>query len=774
MKAQNIILLLIAVLIIFPGKVISQEIDGYGLNGSNQYLGGLGTTDDYVSVPHDPDLSQGADASIEAWIYITDQSTLNYIIAKGAQQGTSAYAFYINTSGKPAIRFGNLNLVSNGPSVPLNTWTHVAVTWNDPGNIDVNFYIDGNKAGTTITTPGSVLTNTHEVRIGTAEFGNEGFGGYIDEVRLWGGVLTQSQVRENRFIGLGEKPASNFDGSNFSGSINYDGLVASWTFNAGLAQWTWEYIGGHFGTRHGGAAIQDAMFGYPMPYNNALYFPGTGGDDNLVELRDSVGFTNELVNNGTIELWAYFNGGMPTQKTAFVSKGATDNTNSFYLGVGQFGRLTFRIGQATITSQGDQVPEYTWFHTAASWERSGSTYRVKLYLNGELQDSIVYSPPLMPVNSDPITLGKAPGFPDTYSPVNTFLDEIKIWNTTQSQDTIRRLMFASAPSLESMYQNSLLATWSFDGNLIPTGRFARMRGTFEVGTTNRCRFSSYLYEGSLNGNILNLHLIPHITVMKSVNPVAHTFPLGFYQIAPFDTIPFNNVNGINSVISVGPSFPDDNVSNVELFLSAAAPDLEDFQITLTAPNGNSRTVMNNNGGLSDNILTIFKDDAIMGVNSPDVVAPFTSSVRPLENFGDFNNSPARGNWTLNVKQLSTMSSAGNGPAFLNGWGIRLNGQSVTGIQNVTTELPKKYELSQNYPNPFNPSTSIKFSIPQSGVVSLKVYDILGKEVATLVNSKLNAGVFEYNFNASALSSGVYFYRLNAGSFVEIKKMLLVK
>src|SRR5690606_22599016 len=190
--------------------------------------------------------------------------------------------------------------------------------------------------------------------------------------------------------------------------------------------------------------------------------------------------------------------------------------------------------------------------------------------------------------------------------------------------------------------------------------------------------------------------------------------------------------------------------------------------------GSSRIVMNNNGGEKHNILTSFSDDAVMGLNSPEMIAPYTNEVRPFQAFGNFDNSPARGNWTINIQQMASDNPSGFSPAVLNGWGIRLNGQDITGIQNVSSEIPGKYELSQNYPNPFNPSTSIKFSLPQSEVATLKVYDILGKEVASLVNEKLNSGTYEYQFNASGLTSGVYFYKLEAGSFSEVKKMLLIK
>jgi hypothetical protein len=94
----------------------------------------------------------------------------------------------------------------------------------------------------------------------------------------------------------------------------------------------------------------------------------------------------------------------------------------------------------------------------------------------------------------------------------------------------------------------------------------------------------------------------------------------------------------------------------------------------------------------------------------------------------------------------------------------------------TVEVTKaiSYELSQNYPNPFNPTTTISYSIPQSSFVTLKVYDILGSEVAELVNGQVEAGVHRVNFNAFNLNSGVYFYTIKAGNFNETKKLMLMK
>jgi hypothetical protein len=98
----------------------------------------------------------------------------------------------------------------------------------------------------------------------------------------------------------------------------------------------------------------------------------------------------------------------------------------------------------------------------------------------------------------------------------------------------------------------------------------------------------------------------------------------------------------------------------------------------------------------------------------------------------------------------------------------------TSISNTGNAISEKYQLSQNYPNPFNPSTSIDFNLPSQGFVSLKIFDLAGKEVADLVNGNLNAGQYKYTFDASELSTGVYFYKLQSGDFVQTRKMTLIK
>jgi hypothetical protein len=99
---------------------------------------------------------------------------------------------------------------------------------------------------------------------------------------------------------------------------------------------------------------------------------------------------------------------------------------------------------------------------------------------------------------------------------------------------------------------------------------------------------------------------------------------------------------------------------------------------------------------------------------------------------------------------------------------------ATGIGNFGNGIPAEYSLSQNYPNPFNPVTTIKYSIPNSGFVSLKVFDILGKEVITLVNGNAPAGNYSVEFHSGNLASGLYFYKFNSGNFSDTKKLVITK
>jgi hypothetical protein len=99
---------------------------------------------------------------------------------------------------------------------------------------------------------------------------------------------------------------------------------------------------------------------------------------------------------------------------------------------------------------------------------------------------------------------------------------------------------------------------------------------------------------------------------------------------------------------------------------------------------------------------------------------------------------------------------------------------VTDVDQTKPVLPKKFVLEQNYPNPFNPSTTIKYSLKEDGIVNLSIYNILGEMIEQPINQYMEKGNYSFNFNASRLSSGVYFYKISINDFSAIKKMVVTK
>ncbi len=135
----------------------------------------------------------------------------------------------------------------------------------------------------------------------------------------------------------------------------------------------------------------------------------------------------------------------------------------------------------------------------------------------------------------------------------------------------------------------------------------------------------------------------------------------------------------------------------------------------------------------------------------------TTAIPQQYSFTDYNAKP--GEWYYRLKQIDLDGTTHEGEAT----------RVLTAV-----EKRSRFALGQNYPNPFNPSTTIRYDLPQSSMVRLSVFDILGHEISVLVNERKDAGSYEVKFDGSGLSSGVYFYRLQAGAFVQTRKLLLMK
>ena len=191
----------------------------------------------------------------------------------------------------------------------------------------------------------------------------------------------------------------------------------------------------------------------------------------------------------------------------------------------------------------------------------------------------------------------------------------------------------------------------------------------------------------------------------------------------------------------------------------------DLIIQLIGPGGLSNLSQRNGSGGQNYINTTFDDTASLSITQG--TPPFTGTYRPQSILSILNDKPVSGYWVLRIYD----AAAGNTGTLTN-WCLQIETKANVGIEENI--IPVKFELSQNYPNPFNSTTNIKYAISKSSNVKITVYDILGKELEVLIDEQLQAGTYQTSWNASNYSSGIYFYRMQAGDYISTMKMLMIK
>jgi hypothetical protein len=192
-------------------------------------------------------------------------------------------------------------------------------------------------------------------------------------------------------------------------------------------------------------------------------------------------------------------------------------------------------------------------------------------------------------------------------------------------------------------------------------------------------------------------------------------------------------------------------------------------------------VRTNNGGATwtsqtnplSGTLDYFTSVSFTDANTGTVVGTGGTIVRTTDGGASWTSQSINPTDTLlgvSFTDANTGTAVGN-----NGTILRTNTGGVTAVKEyVSTTIPTGFSLMQNYPNPFNPNTAIRFSLAEASFASLKVYNIVGQEITTLVNKRMSPGIYEVSWNANGLPSGVYFYRLQVGSYTETKKLVLLK
>ncbi|NOS84013.1 MAG: T9SS type A sorting domain-containing protein [Ignavibacteria bacterium] len=290
-------------------------------------------------------------------------------------------------------------------------------------------------------------------------------------------------------------------------------------------------------------------------------------------------------------------------------------------------------------------------------------------------------------------------------------------------------------------------SYSYDGS-----------GTDQAVTFFNTNDSKLLLGGLHNSSVMLVKLTPSMT--QSVTQTRNNINKAILDNqTTFDTVSFLSDNmPVNTQVK--------SVSvNIDSILHTADGDL---QIMLIHQNYTD-TLVFNRGGFSDNFIgTKLSDTSVTQICNTNS-APFTGYFSPCRPLIQFNNLNLTGPWILRIYDRRSPDTG-----ILKAWSITIEYEIPIGIEPVSGEIPVNFNLQQNYPNPFNPVTKIRFSIPKQSFTKMIIYDITGKEISTLLENNLSAGIYETNFNASDLSSGIYFYKLITEDFTETKKMVLIK
>lgn len=611
-----------------------------------------------------------------------------------------------------------------------NNWYHLIVYY-DSADSQFSFYIDG-------------VYDTNRVVGGNADpspgndtlfIGASGFGDaevMIDDIRIW-----------NRRIDI--NTLNKLYRTTFIGESNADNLVFAASFdNPVTGPFGSLYTVGQGGTIYNRGAEPFNLGKNPsigVGLNTAVHLDGTN-DYVRMETHPDIEFTGAM----TVEFWVNPDTIAQTFNYMLAKRVSGDGWAVYY----DSGSVRIQTNSTTLQVGGGVViPPRKWTHVAFT-KPAGAGMRV--YINGVQTANSTTMPPPNP-NSDSLFIGRNPASSTRFK---GYIDGVKLSNYQKTSNEIKNSVFEITDNSNAPSAPFKTVCINFDYHSIDNEYKAFNGDDYEL-----------MFGAVITKPYLSSVSIPVSPVMGANIP---GFPEGYSFKSSGNRIPESNTAGFMRTDSIYVS-NNMNISDINLFLALNHEMQNQLEITLLSPSGDSLKIWNRNYGIEsrDHIITVFDDQAdSMLVNGK--YLDFGPRIKPAVSLNSrFAGENAVGYWKLKITDFDN-----NSTGWLYAWGIQVNEQVLVGTETNTIEIPQHYTLEQNYPNPFNPSTTIKFSVPVKGLVKLKVFDVLGKAVAVLLNKEMSAGSYNVDFNGAKLSSGVYFYKLETEAFTDVKKMLLLK
>jgi subtilisin-like proprotein convertase family protein len=683
-----------------------------------------GTAGDYAATDPGTNLSITGNFTVECWVNPINAVTppAQIIIQKRLGSNATGYTLYLN-AGKIAIRTNSTTQLTGNTIIPNNVWTHVAASYNSGSGL-FTIYVNGVSDGTITVAGAAPAADTDSLRFASGF--NSPLAGKMDEIRIWSVQRSAAQLLSTMRLPLGEPGGQ------------YAGLVASWRANNVAGGTGTEEINGYTAHLNGTATYanySNEPGGY-MAFNTGLLCTGTIGSYVAIPSSSQLSPATAM----TLECWIWTSN---TNIQVMIAKGSANYPYRILKSISNTFRAIINGTALGSGNYGGIIPTSKWTHLAFTYDAGTGAY--VYYMNG-VQTQAGTQSLTIPTNTDSVTIGGGINL----AIYDGSIDEVRICNYVKTAAEIQGGMYTSIDSLNAPHPSNTNVTFSFEGTLAGT-----------------------------NGAPRGIFIGPGITRFTQVvdNPSEFPAPIDRWDAGNF----YYGFNTKYSDLDFGgsPATITDSIlisqsltiSDVNLFVAIHHTSANEINISLKNPAGTTTRILYPGGGPNAgmHMITIFDDQADSTIGGT-IRAPWSPRVKPTNTLSIFNSQNSVGYWKLIVTDNNPGSDNGN----LVGWGIQLNNQTLVGVNGPTTEIPHRFLLYQNYPNPFNPATVIKYDVARDINVKIIVYDLLGREVQVLVNDFKRAGSYSLTLNAQGLASGVYFYKIEAGEFVNTKKMLLIK
>jgi len=709
-------------------------------------------TNDYVSIADNSSLHLSNTITIEAWVYPTNLDGRRSIYSTRRNDEAGCYQLEIGngsgSSGSNRVAVsgqGTWVAQTNDNAISPNVWTHIVYTRSGSGAGTHKIYVNGVEQTLISDDAYSFVDNSSIKMIGVGTSLSWYFAGQIDEVRIWNDVRTQSEIAGNMCMTL---------------KGNETGLAGYWRFDqvAGTLapDLTDNYNDGTLTNMADDDWISASEFNTWVGLNGSNYWNDNDINwslGNIPTSSENVGIPNADPSGFAFTLYVINTNAIC--KTLSISSGATlqlyDRALTVSGNVLSVGTLTGNsASEQIIFSGGSSVHNIFASSSLSLYDvELNDAYGAKLLSNCTISHGLILTSGDLDLNSYNITLGSNAALTETAgNTVKGTSGKISITKNigvpTNANVGGLGAVITSNANLGSTIIERTHSAASGAGNQGILRKY-KIQPATNSGLAATLKF--YYDESELNSiSESNLSLFKSSDgTDNSWNNVGGTVTAAsnFVELTGINDFSYWTLGDVNNALPV----------ELNSFTAKAV----DSKVTL---NWRTATEVNNYGFEIER--TVGSPQSSVGSQSQNtwekigfIQGHGNSNSQKDYSFTDENPSDGLVNYRL--KQID------NDGNF-----------KYSSIVEVTS-LPTKYSLGQNYPNPFNPSTTISYQLPvAAGHVSLKVYDVLGREVATLVNEQKAPGNYEVKFDGSKLASGVYIYRIEAGKFSDTKKLLLIK